>query len=144
MHILKPLSSKSKLNILFPSEATNMSPPPLPHSGALSPVKKNKAVLFTCLTLKKKKKKIETGSRQNDGTIDKGQIQRFTLPHGPPPLEFPRQRARKQTRAERVERWQGGVLESHLPLFQSLEPRRWIGRHTPALRLLLGRLQELL
>lgn len=67
----------------------------------------------------KKKKKIETGSRQNDGTIDKGQIQRFTLPHGPPPLEFPRQRARKQTRG-----WSSGEPPPTLSEFGSQEMDR--------------------
>lgn len=84
-------------------------------------------------------KKIETGSRQNDGTMDKEQIQRFPFPWGPPPLKFP-----PEGSAEADQSWKGEALESHLLLFQSLDPRRLTDSHTLALWLLLERLQELL
>lgn len=50
-------------------------------------------MLFMCLMLKK----IETGSRQNDGMMDKEQTQRApSLPWASAPARFPRQECRSR------------------------------------------------
>ena len=86
------------------------------------------------------KKEIKTGSRQNDGTMDKEQTQRFPSLFQTSTLQgSPERRMQKQIRAGRLELW-----KLNLPLFQSLNPGRLTGSLTLAFWLFLERLKELL
>lgn len=59
-------------------------------------------MLFTCLMFKK----IKTGCRRNDGTIDKEQTQRFPSLFQASTLQAsPERRMQKWLRAGRVELW---------------------------------------
>lgn len=116
MHILKPLSLKSKLNISFPLEARNklFFVFFFLYKRALSPLKKNKAMLFMCLMLKKRK----AGSRQNDGTMGKEETQRFPSLSGPPPAGFPQKECRRQSE---LVGWSSGKLSPALSELGSQE-----------------------
>lgn len=132
MHILKPFSSKSKLNILFPLEATNLflfvclffSL----QNGVLSLVKKNKTVLFTCLMLEKREREDRNRlavARMTEPWMKsrpKGFLPCTPRPHPAPPALQVALKEQKPLSSELG----GWSSESHLLCSQSLGPRRQI------------------
>lgn len=79
-------------------------------------------------------KKIKISHHQQDGTTDRADP-KVSFPHQDlRPADFPREK-----KAEAEQSWEGGARESHLPLFQSLDPRGVEWQHPSSPLALSGR-----